>query len=90
MNNNIDTVRESWTTVATIWRGKNSSYNALGVVYETMCWYIPSPERVEIYKNWCIENIGSEGEEWYYTKENDFSFSNPQDVLAFKLTFGIP
>lgn len=51
-----------------------------------------SDQEIEVYKEWCKERIGANG--WnYYGKHKvvpcEFRFKREEDLLAFKLVFGL-
>lgn len=51
----------------------------------------PTPDQLEELKTWCKTNIGPNGWNYYgyYRKVPcEFRFKRPEDLLAFKLTFG--
>jgi hypothetical protein len=52
----------------------------------------PPDEIIERGKQWCKERVGSNGWNYYgkYRKVPcEFRFKNEEDLLAFKLTFGL-
>jgi len=59
----------------------------------TIAWPVLSPTYVEVdrYKEWCKENVGANGWQYYgeYKKTPyEFRFRHSEDLLAFRLTFG--
>ncbi len=36
-------------------------------------------------RNWCIENFGSENEEWFFLAGGYWCFKTKEDAIAFKL-----
>lgn len=77
---------------------------ALGVVFTqttnyysnitTSAWppISPTQAQLDIYKDWCKENVGTNGWNYYgiYRKVPcEFRFKRSEDLLAFKLKFGL-
>ncbi len=51
----------------------------------------PTVQQLEDLKNWCKKNVGVNGWNYYgYYRQVpcEFRFKRPEDLLAFKLTFG--
>ncbi len=52
----------------------------------------PTHKEIEVYKNWCKENIGANNWNYYGLYRQipcEFRFKLPEDLLAFRLTFGL-
>jgi hypothetical protein len=52
----------------------------------------PDWKEIEVYKNWCKEHVGANNWNYYgeyRTIQYEFRFKNSEDLLAFKLRFGL-
>jgi hypothetical protein len=62
--------------------------------FEKTCWPPISPtfEDVEKMKSWCKSNVGTDCWNYYGVHKKvpcEFIFDHEEDLLAFRLTFGI-
>ena len=66
------------------WDSQRAYYNPVGLY--------PHHNTIEQYKRWCKERVGANG--WNYFGQYrqvpfEFRFKRPEDLLAFKITFGL-
>lgn len=81
----VDVEWHEWPCVATCWEVAASEYRISNTVYTIKNFHYPLNSEMAEYLNWC-NKLGADA---FYADSDDFYFRNPEDAVAFKLTFGI-